>query len=832
MFKPAGTLILLVLVVMALVPLPVYDVVAQQQVTLTYVTLSLRTLYGSEASDTTYELYIPLPKSVWSGCRDFEVYTSSGVKVPVWVFECYDGDAGVPIHSPQLTLTSSTPSAGWDTNPYFDDGSWTRFLGGAGGDQDYNIKYMVTLATTFYYRYVVNLPIKPSSAVLHVRVGNDYSGTTSTFNACPGGNCLVKVNGQPFGTAVSLTASRASYNFDVTNVVQAGLNVITTIVTNNPPHGEKRFGIQLTAYYNGYYIARVYARIPVQLSTTPTNIHVFYKLNANVKDPRAFIFFDDFDTFDSSKYTVSGLTVSASGGVVTLSTTSSGSITVAGLNLQPPVASIARINSNILQSSVATYVRFQAGGTTVLEIVVNTGSTAPNTIPSTAAFVYNGVWPWITGFTATSSTTAFMVLGQRYSSVFTTISPLSRAHSAVTVSSYTPGIALAAASSGYTVGVTLDWLAVFKPPLDFRNPAYTASIHTSTLSLYKTVLPGSGAPANLLVFRFNTTLYGGDIYNSGLLTGQGLITTSSHATGYYNVTSFPSRSILALQFTYTKPFTVIIGYVHPDGSTTPLEKLLYNGSVVQLLDQSNVVVASVSGVQAPGYIQLDVFGSERRLHVYSQETVKQATGTSTLITSNIILHTGISNIMVMEGLFTTFTQNGLLAVKITGVDARGRNIELYVPDARSPTAVGVDLDATPEIITVGVPLGVYPVKANITAYLDAQTIQYSLIIPPIEIPTQTINIGSQQATGPIASILANTLNKIGAMVGGEHRPLIATAVVLTLTFLATLTTAPLVAVIAAVALIAMAIAGWVNLPVALIAVFIVVAVITARRYTR
>jgi len=820
---------LLLALTLTLIPTPI--TVAQQQVTLTYVVLSLRTLYGSEAADTTYELYIPLPKSVWSGCRDFEVYTSNWVNVPVWLFGCYDGNAGVPIHSPQLMVTTSTPPANWNTDPYFNDDAWARMYGGQGWNPDYNIAADSGTSTTWYFRYVVNLPLKPNSVILHVRVGSPDVGITTTFNACPGGNCLITVNGQPFGTAVSLYNSKASYDFDITNVAREGPNVITTIATYNGASLTPRFGIQVVAYYNNYWIARVFAKIPVQLTTTPNILYVFPRAGANVKDPKAFIFFDDFNTFDQSKYAVSGLTVSTSDGAVTLSTTSSGTITIVSISPRPPIAFIARINSNVLQSSAATYVRFRAGGTTVTEVVVNAGSTVPNTISGLT--IYGGAWPWILGYRIPSSTTAFRVVGQRYSSVFTEISPLStNTRTSVSISAYTPVLEITAGTSGYNVGVTVDWWALLSPPRDFRNPVYTASLNRVTLVSSRIVLPGSGVPATVLMFNFNTTIYGGDVYNSGLLTGQGLITISYQTIEDYNVTSFPSRSTLALQFKFTRPFVIALGYASPDGYFALLERIVYDDSTVQLLNQYGVPIAVIKDVQTPGYVQLEIFGSERRLYVYSQSGVKQATGASTLSTFNIIMHRFVVDVMVMESLLVTFTQNGLIAIKISGVDSLGHSIEMYVPDARSPTAVAIDIDAAPEVITIGVPIGVYPVKANITAYLDAQSIQYSLIIPDIEIPTVTVSIRSQQASGPIASLLANTLNKIGAMVGGEHKPLIATAVVLTLTFLATLTTAPLIAVIAAVALIAMAIAGWVNLPVALIAVFIVVAVVAARRYTR
>jgi CHASE2 domain-containing sensor protein len=50
--------------------------------------------------------------------------------------------------------------------------------------------------------------------------------------------------------------------------------------------------------------------------------------------------------------------------------------------------------------------------------------------------------------------------------------------------------------------------------------------------------------------------------------------------------------------------------------------------------------------------------------------------------------------------------------------------------------------------------------------------------------------------------------------------------------LATLTTAPLFTVLAAVALLAFATAGWIPVPTALLAMLIVIGLALARRYTR
>jgi hypothetical protein len=188
----------------------------------------------------------------------------------------------------------------------------------------------------------------------------------------------------------------------------------------------------------------------------------------------------------------------------------------------------------------------------------------------------------------------------------------------------------------------------------------------------------------------------------------------------------------------------------------------------------------------------------------------------------------------MEGLLVTFTQNGLLAVSIKGSDAVGRPVDMFVADARSPTATGVDLDVAPETILVGVPLGVYPVKATVTAYLDVQAVQYSLIVPQIPLQTVVLTPGAPATTpdGSLIAVLTRPLAAVERMVPAEHRPLVALASVMILATLATLTTAPLFTVLAAIALLAFATAGWIPVPTALLATLIVIGLVLARRYTR
>ena len=456
--------------------------VAQQQATISYVVLSLRSLHDTVPAGTTYELWIPLPKSTWSGCSNFEVYTATGVRIPVWVFECYDGDQGVAIHGVQGRYTISTPPSGWDTDPYFDDRGWIAFWGNAGYDSDYNIQgYGAGTGQygTFYaVRYIVNLPLKPSSATLHVRVGYSPSGYTVTFNGCPGSGCLVKVNGNPVGSSVTFSSpNRFSYNFDVSQLVQAGPNLVTTTISLSASTLLPRFGIQLTAYYNGYWIARAYVRLPFDLTTTPTIIVVLPVSPANVRDVNAFLFFDDFDTWNSAQYTVSGLTTSVSNGKLSISTTSSGYIQLAR-SFSPPFAFIAKIDSNVQQSSSDTRVYFGwPGSETSLGVVIGAGATRPTEcrMPGYGLPIYNAAWPWLSGFTMSTATT--LAFGQRYSAVFTTVSPLSTvSFGSISnpTSAVNPRLTLQAATSGYTVGVTIDWIAVFRPPADLRNPIYWA----------------------------------------------------------------------------------------------------------------------------------------------------------------------------------------------------------------------------------------------------------------------------------------------------------------------------------------------------------------------
>jgi hypothetical protein len=164
----------------------------------------------------------------------------------------------------------------------------------------------------------------------------------------------------------------------------------------------------------------------------------------------------------------------------------------------------------------------------------------------------------------------------------------------------------------------------------------------------------------------------------------------------------------------------------------------------------------------------------------------------------------------------------------------GNPVDMFVADARSPTATGVDLDVAPETILIGIPLGVYPVRATVTAYLDAQAIQYSVIVPQIPLQTVTLTPGAP-ATAPGGSLVAVLVRPLAALEGvvpAEHRPLVALTSVMILATLATLTTAPLFTVLAAVALLAFATAGWIPVPTALLAMLIVIGLVLARRYTR
>jgi hypothetical protein len=254
------------------------------------------------------------------------------------------------------------------------------------------------------------------------------------------------------------------------------------------------------------------------------------------------------------------------------------------------------------------------------------------------------------------------------------------------------------------------------------------------------------------------------------------------------------------------------------------------------LSSGGTLVLQVTPPASNGYVQLEIFGGERRVYVYTSSGTTSARGSSGLVNVNAVLYRGATplDIIVMEGLLVTFIQNGLLAVSIKGVDATGRSIDIFVGDARSPTATGVDLDVTPEIITVGVPLGVYPVKATVTAYLDAQSIQYSLIVPQIPLQTVTLTPGAPATApgGSLVAVLTRPLTALNSLVPAEHRPLVALTSVMILATLATLTTAPLFTVLAAVALLAFATAGWIPAPTALLAVLIVIGLALARRYAR
>jgi len=268
-----------------------------------------------------------------------------------------------------------------------------------------------------------------------------------------------------------------------------------------------------------------------------------------------------------------------------------------------------------------------------------------------------------------------------------------------------------------------------------------------------------------------------------------------------------------------------------------VETILYTGSVITL-QRGATVVLQVTPPASSGYVQLEIFGSERRIYVYTGSGMASARGSADLTSFNAVVYSGgattISNIIVMEGLLVTFTQNGLLAVSIKGTDAMGRPVDMFVADARSPTATGVDLDVAPETILIGVPLGVYPVRATVTAYLDVQAIQYSVIVPQIPLQTVTLTPGAPATApgGSLVAVLTRPLSALEGVVSAEHRPLVALASVMILATLATLTTAPLFTVLATVALLAFATAGWIPVPTALLAMLIVIGLVLARRYAR
>jgi hypothetical protein len=717
--------------------------------------------------------------------------TATGVVVPIWAFECLDGDQGVSIHNPQMTFTTTTPPSGWDSNPYFDDRSWAASWGGAGRDMDRNMLAFqgAVYGTSAFYavRYIVNLPLRPSQAVLYVKVGygdpNYLGGDTLTFNGCPGSNCLAKVNGNPVGQSVSFSLTgpnRATYSFDVSSLVQAGPNLITTTATLSRASAGYMYlpgvSVQLTAYYNGYWIARAYIRLPFDLTTTPTTLIVLPVANANVRNPSAFMFFDDFDTWNPQLYTVSGLSVSASGGRLTITTTSSGYIQLAQ-SFTTPFAFIAKIDSNVQQPSSGTFVYFGwPNADTNFRITIAAGAVAPTGYRSagcTGDLIYGAAWPWIAGFATMATTT--LVVGQRYSTTFTSVSPLSTASCSNVANPSTavnPRIRIDGAS-GYTVGITVDWLAVFRPPPDLRNPVYTAEVKSVTVTSTRVVLPGQPS-ATVLAYTFNATIFGGDVYNSGLLGVQGLLlnATNPSTVESYMVVSFPARSAFAVQFRYDGPFEVNLAYVNTTtGYISFVETLTYDGSAIKLVYGATPVL-QLTPPASSGYVQLEVYGSERRVYVHTGQGMTSTRGSTTLASVNAVVYRGsASNFLVMEGLLATFTQNGLLAVSIKGVDVAGRAVDIFAGDARSPTSADIDLDAAPETITVGVPLGVYPVKATVTAYLDVQNIQYSLIVPQIPVHTVTLTPGAPATApgGSLIAVLTRPLTALEGLVPAEHR---------------------------------------------------------------
>ncbi|MFZ8789531.1 MAG: hypothetical protein ACO2OZ_07680, partial [Acidilobaceae archaeon] len=401
-----------------------------------------------------------------------------------------------------------------------------------------------------------------------------------------------------------------------------------------------------------------------------------------------------------------------------------------------------------------------------------------------------------------------------------------------------PRLTLTAATSGYTVGVTIDWIAVFRPPADLRNPVYTADVRSVTVSFSKVVLPGQPA-ASVLAYTFNTTIYGGDMYNSGLLVGQGLIATTPLGLEAYNIIPSQPRSTLAVQFRYSGAFEVSLAWlvVGARGPGYISETIQYDGSTLTLLRWGTVEL-QVTPPASNGYVQLEVFGSERTLYVYTSAGTVSTKGYVAQSSFNAVVYsstaTTVSDVIVMEGLLVTFEQNGLLAVRIKGSDAMGRPVDIFVTDARSPTATGIDLDVAPETILIGVPLGVYPVRATVTAYLDAQAIQYSVIVPQIPLQTVVLTPGAPAIapSGSLVAVLTRPLVALEGVVPAEHRPLVALTSVMILATLATLTTAPLFTVLAAVTLLAFATAGWIPVPTALLAMLIVIGLVLARRYAR
>jgi len=815
---------------------------AQQQVTIEYVPYTFRSLIGSEAPDTTYEVWLALPKSMFPGCGGFAVYTPDWRRAPVWVWECHDGDSTVRISLPQLTFTTSSPPAGWDSDPYFDDRGWVWWWSGAGRSDPVqngnNIHIDAYMSYWHYLRFVVNLPVKPGSATLYVRAWI-HTEVSSTMTWGVDGY-LVKVNGAGVGSPISVTGDTRTTvreaTLDVTQHLVAGANLIATARYNN--YGSigfylTGFQLELRATFPGYWIARAFIKLPVSLTESPVTLYVV-KQDSNTRDPATFIFADDFDVWDPSRYTISGtLTASTSGGKLTLSTTSSGTLTLRG-SYSSPVAFIAKIDANA-QSSFDTTLNLQAGGTTVTSVRISANNQRPTHF--SGFNVYNGQWPWIVGYFA-SSTTAFRVVWQRYE-LFPSISlPSLGSYYTDSVSSYTPAVQLVSSYSGYTVSVTMDWIAVYKPPANIRNPVYVAGQPTIiTVSATKITLPGQ-APATVLAYRFNATIYGGDIYNSGLLALQGLIARKESSGSGLEALSFPSRSTLAVQLLFTGSFSVALAYYDARANSTSVEETLsYDGSTLALIDhRTGTVIASTSPPASSGYILLEVFGSERKLYVYTTAGTSSATGAWELRSFNTVLFnaSSVPEVTVMEGALVTYTQQGLLAVRVEGVDAMGRPVDMFISDARHATAVGPDLDATPEIITIGTPLGAYPVEAVVTAYLDAQQAQYALIVPRIAVANVTLNPGAPGATpgGTLIDALVRPITALDTIVPEEHRPTIALASVIVLATLATLTTAFLFTILATAALLAFAAAGWISAPTALLTAILVVALLIGRRYVR
>ena len=175
------------------------------------------------------------------------------------------------------------------------------------------------------------------------------------------------------------------------------------------------------------------------------------------------------------------------------------------------------------------------------------------------------------------------------------------------------------------------------------------------------------------------------MYNSGLLVGQGLLASTPTRLGAHNITTFQPRSTLAVQFRYTGGFNVSLAWVNQtSGLVNIIETIQYTGSTITL-QRGATVVLQVTPPASSGFVQLEVFGSERRLYVYTSTGTVSARGSSELTSFNAVVYgSTVSNIIVMEGLLVTFTQNGLLAVSIKGSDAMGNPVDMFVatPGAR------------------------------------------------------------------------------------------------------------------------------------------------------